>query len=134
MAKHFVTGAAGFLGSHIVEKLYEAGEHDIIAFDILDSDSRLDGVTYVRGTVLNKEHLMELTGSVDYIHHNAALVPLTKSGKDFYSVNVIGTRNIVECCEKHNVKKLIHMSSSAIYGLPEAMPPRHMQTGAMVRM
>ena len=41
MAQHFVTGAAGFLGSHIVEKLYAAGEQDIIALDILDFDSGL---------------------------------------------------------------------------------------------
>ncbi|MCX5886688.1 MAG: NAD(P)-dependent oxidoreductase [Proteobacteria bacterium] len=122
MSKHFVTGAAGFLGSHIVEKLHQIGERDIIALDILAYDVQLEGVTYVQGSVLDKKLLLKLTGSVDYIHHNAALVPLTKSGRDFYNVNVIGTRNIVACCEKHNVKKLIHMSSSAIYGIPDAIP------------
>jgi nucleoside-diphosphate-sugar epimerase len=122
MAKHFVTGAAGFLGSQIVEKLCQIGETDITAFDIIKCDHTFEGVNYVQGTVLDKELLLKLTKNVDYIHHNAALVPLTKSGRDFYNVNVIGTRNIVECCEKHNVKKLIHMSSSAIYGLPKDMP------------
>ena len=122
MRKHFVTGAAGFLGSHIVEKLYQMGETDIIAFDILKCDQLFKGVEYVEGSVLDRELLMDLTKHVDYIHHNAALVPLTKSGQEFYQVNVIGTSNIVECCSRNNVKKLIHMSSSAIYGLPEDMP------------
>ena len=122
MAKHFVTGAAGFLGSQIVEKLYAMGERDIMAFDILACDSLPAGVKGVQGSVLDTELLLRLTQGVDYLHHNAALVPLTKSGSDFHEVNVVGTRNIIECCQKHAVKKLIHMSSSAIYGLPEEMP------------
>jgi nucleoside-diphosphate-sugar epimerase len=122
MAKHFVTGAAGFLGSHIVEKLYQMGERDIIALDILKCDQLYKEIQYIQGSVLDRDRLHDLTKNIDYIHHNAALVPLTKSGQEFYQVNVIGTRNIVECCKQNNVKKLIHMSSSAIYGLPEEMP------------
>jgi len=122
MAKHLVTGAAGFLGSHIIEKLYQTGERNIIAFDILACDQQFNEVKYVKGSVLDKELLFDLTKGIDYIHHNAALVPLTKSGQNFYQVNVIGTRNIVECCRRNGVKKLIHMSSSAIYGLPDEIP------------
>ena len=55
MRKHFVTGAAGFLGSHIVEKLYQMGETDIIAFDILKCDQLFKGVEYVEGSVLDRE-------------------------------------------------------------------------------
>ena len=122
MAKHLVTGAAGFLGSHIVEKLYQMGETDIIALDVLSSEQVFAGVRYAQGSVLDRVLLLDLTKHVDYIHHNAALVPLTKSGREFHQVNVMGTRNIVECCRQNKVKKLIHMSSSAIYGLPDAMP------------
>ena len=60
MRKHFATGAAGFLGSHIVEKLYQMGETDIIAFDILKCDQLFKGVEYVEGSVLDREvwHLL----------------------------------------------------------------------------
>ena len=122
MTKHFVTGAAGFLGRHIVEKLCQQGETDTIAFDILQCADTFKGVTYVQGSVLNRELLLELTRTVDYIYHTAALVPLTKSGEEFYNVNVVGTRNIVECCKHNSIKKLVHISSSAIYGLPQDMP------------
>lgn len=122
MATHFVTGAAGFLGSHIIEKLHSIGERDIIALDILPCQGLPEGITAVQGSVLDRDMLLRLTEGVDYIHHNAALVPLTKSGSEFTAVNVVGTRNIVECCRVHGVKKLIHMSSSAIYGVPADMP------------
>lgn len=121
MPKHFITGASGFLGSHIVEKLNGMGE-EVYAFDILGSESRIQGVSYLQGDILDKDGLLKITEGMDYVHHNAALVPLTKAGKDFYNVNVIGTRNIIECCKKNGIKKLVHMSSSAIYGLPEEMP------------
>lgn len=116
MAKHLVTGASGFLGSQIVEKLYGMGERDIIAHDILENKNKIKGVQYVCGDILNRSELIEVSQDVDYIHHNAALVPITKAGDDFHKVNVVGTRNVLECCRKHNVKKLVHVSSSAIYG------------------
>lgn len=121
MAKHFVTGASGFLGSQIVEKLHDMGE-DVIAFDILEPDDRIDGVEYVRGDILDRQRLLEITKGMDYVHHNAALVPLTKAGKEFYNVNVNGTRNIIECCRQNRIKKLVNMSSSTVYGLPEEIP------------
>ncbi len=122
MAKHFVTGASGFLGSHIVKRLLEMGEDEIISFDILNSDEKLKGVRYIQGDILDKGRLIEITRDVNYVHHNAALVPLVKAGEDFRKVNVIGTRNIIECCRKNKIKKMVHTSSSAIYGLPDNMP------------
>ena len=74
MARHLVTGAAGFLGSHIIEKLHTMGETDIIAFDILECDQTASGVKYVQGSVLDRDLLLDLTRQVDYIHHRAALV------------------------------------------------------------
>ncbi len=116
MAKHLVTGASGFLGSQIVDKLYDMGEKDIIAHDILDNPDKKDGVQYVNGDIRNRPELLEISRGVDYIHHNAALVPISKAGEDFHNVNVIGTRNIIDCCREHKVTKLVHVSSSAIYG------------------
>lgn len=122
MARHLVTGAAGFLGAQIIERLAQIEQQEIFGLDILDCDTSFKNVTHIRGSVLDKDLLMEITKGVDYVHHNAALVPLTKSGKGFYTVNVIGTRNIVESCKKNSIRRLTHMSSSAIYGLPQDMP------------
>jgi nucleoside-diphosphate-sugar epimerase len=54
---------------------------------------------------------------IDIVHHNAALVPLTKSGKDFASVNLDGSRIVAEQAAGR-VRAFIHMSSSAVYGIP----------------
>ncbi|CAG1021322.1 partial UDP-glucose 4-epimerase, partial [Methylococcales bacterium] len=52
------------------------------------------------------------------VHHNVALVPLNKSGKQFWEVNVVGSKIAAECAADAGVKAFIHMSSSAIYGIP----------------
>ncbi len=121
MSLHFVTGAAGFLGSQIVEHLHRKGER-VIAFDILPARQQLSGVRYVVGDVLDKELVKTLMKEVEYVHHNAALVPLTKAGEGFQRVNVGGTRVILELCKEFNIKKLVYMSSSAIYGVPTDVP------------
>lgn len=121
MATHFVTGSSGFLGSQIVLRLRRMGEA-VIAFDVLDPATRLGNVSYVKGSVLDMDALSDAVRQAQYVHHNAALVPLTKAGKGFHDVNVQGTQNVIECCRRHGVKKLVHMSSSAIYGIPDEMP------------
>jgi len=60
--------------------------------------------------------------SVHIVHHNAALVPLTKSGKKFWEVNVEGSRVVADQAARAHVKAFIHMSSSAIFGIPEKCP------------
>ena len=68
----------------------------------------------------DKEKLSQLFKDIDCVHHNAALVPLSKSGKKFYETNVIGTKNIIELSLKNNnVSHISHMSSSAIFGKPK---------------
>ncbi len=121
MSLHFVTGAAGFLGSQIVESLHARGER-VIAFDILPCRHKREGVQYIEGDILDKELIRKNLKGVDYIHHNAALVPLTKAGEGFRRVNVGGTKIILELCKEFGIKKLVHMSSSAIYGLPDTVP------------
>jgi nucleoside-diphosphate-sugar epimerase len=74
MARHLVTGAAGFLWSHIIEKLHTMDETGIIACDILKCDQATTRVQYVEGYVLDSDLLLDLTRQVDYIHHIAALV------------------------------------------------------------
>ncbi len=59
---------------------------------------------------------------VDVVHHNAALVPLAKSGKEFRAVNVDGSRIAAEVAAANRVKAFIHMSSSAIFGIPSQVP------------
>lgn len=121
MATHLVTGSSGFLGSQIVERLSGMGE-GVIALDVLQPPVRLEGVRYVTGNILDLEGLSALIAQAQYVHHNAALVPLTKAGKGFHEVNVVGTENVIECCRRHRIRKLVHMSSSAMYGIPDEIP------------
>ena len=118
---HLVTGGSGYVGSSIIKRLHQLGEK-VISLDILQSDNKINGVEYIKGSILNVNLLDKIISKVDYIHHNAALVPLTKSGAFFREVNVGGTKNILNLSLKHKVKHLCHMSSSAVFGLPTELP------------
>lgn len=117
---HLVTGSSGYLGSEITKKLVSLGEK-VRCVDIID-DSDISKISeYENIDISNLENFKDskIFDGVKYVHHNAAKVPLTKAGQDFYNSNVTGTTNILKLCSKYNVKHISHMSSSAIFGKPE---------------
>lgn len=120
MAKHLITGGSGFVGSHTAEYLLEKGE-DVTIYDIARPDipgtNFADRVEYIEGDVRNQDRVAEALSNVDYVHHNVALVPLTKAGSEFRDVNVSGTRTVMSAALDASVEGVCHVSSSAVYDI-----------------
>jgi len=121
MATHLVTGGSGFLGNLIARRLLARGER-VKILDIWEDASRPREIEFIRCDILNRDGVLQAMRGVDIVHHNVALVPLTKSGKRFWTVNVEGSRIAAEAAAKAGVQAFIHMSSSAIYGAPAQQP------------
>jgi len=118
-----VTGASGYLGKHLIHALASdrKGIKDIIAADIREPspEIREKGITYLKADVRSLEmNRIIKAHSVDAIVHLATIVtPPKGSSHDLtYSVDVIGTQNILNACIENRVKKIIVTSSGAAYG------------------
>ncbi|MCX7886379.1 MAG: NAD-dependent epimerase/dehydratase family protein [Verrucomicrobiae bacterium] len=121
MATHLVTGGSGFLGNLIARRLLQQGER-VKVLDIWDDSGRPRDIEFVHCDILNRDGVARAMRGVDIVHHNVALVPLTKSGKRFHTVNVEGSRIAAEEAVRAGVHAFVHMSSSAVYGAPEEQP------------
>lgn len=119
--KHLITGGAGFLGNLIARRLHERGEQ-VKILDIWEDPTRPPAIESVLCDICDRTGVAAAMQGVDIVHHNAALVPLTKSGDKFWQVNVEGSRIAAEEAVRAGVKSFIHMSSSAIFGVPQACP------------
>jgi nucleoside-diphosphate-sugar epimerase len=118
---HLITGGSGFLGHLIAQELLARGERIRIA-DVWEDPYRDKDIEFVQCDVRDPEAVRAAIRGVDIVHHNAALVPLTKLGKVFRDVNVEGSRIVAQEAARANVGCFVHMSSSAIYGAPREMP------------
>jgi nucleoside-diphosphate-sugar epimerase len=118
---HLITGGSGFLGNLIAQELLARGERVRIA-DVWEDPSRSKEIEFVHCDVRDREAVRAALRGVELVHHNAALVPLTKSGSLFRDVNVEGSRIVAEEAATAGVRCFVHMSSSAIYGSPSEMP------------
>lgn len=121
MLTHLVTGGSGFLGNLIARRLCEKGDK-VRILDVWEDASKPNDIEYIHCNILDRDSVYRAMKGVDIVHHNAALVPLTKSGNRFWEVNVEGSRIAAEEAIRAGVKTFIHMSSSAVYGLPHDMP------------
>jgi len=112
--KHLITGGSGFLGNLIAQRLLAAGEQ-VRILDVWDDPARSPEIEFIHCDVRDPSGVAKALEGIDIVHHNAALVPLTKSGKDFASVNSQGSRVVAEQAAGR-VRAFIHMSTSAVYG------------------
>ncbi len=124
-----VTGGAGYIGSHVVRQLGEAGYENIVVLDNLSKGFR-DAVLYgdlIVGDTGDKALVSKLLKdfNVKSVLHFAAhtIVPESVSNPlKYYNNNTCQSRNLLECCQKANVAHFIFSSTAAVYGIPETIP------------
>jgi len=126
-----VTGGAGFVGSHLVEALSNAG-HSVIVIDNLKTGKKeniarfIDKVEFVEGDIRDYELLEEKCVDIEGIFHEAALASVPDSFRipdEYHDVNVTGTENIFKLA-KENGFKVVYASSSSVYGNSVKIPIR----------
>ncbi|HOD40750.1 MAG TPA: NAD-dependent epimerase/dehydratase family protein [Candidatus Wallbacteria bacterium] len=120
--KVLVSGGSGFLGINMVRKLLEKGVTDIVVLDSADFDyPEKERIAFIKGDIRDKFKVGEAMRGVKQVVHTAAALPLY-SKKDIMTTDVDGTRNLLEAAEKNNVERFIHISSTAVYGIPDHHP------------
>ncbi|MEN6413618.1 MAG: NAD-dependent epimerase/dehydratase family protein [Veillonellales bacterium] len=126
--KALVTGGAGFIGSHIVDKLVQENCR-VVVVDNLSTGLRnnLNAKAKFVEMDIRSHELIDLfqTEQFDYVIHQAAqtMVPSSIENPDYdCQVNILGTVNVLECCRKTGVKRLVFASSAAVYGNVETIP------------
>ena len=127
--KIFITGGAGYIGSHIIKILGEKTDHEIITYDNFSSGSR-KYILYGKYTDDDIRNELCLNAffylyKPDVVIHLAASIEVEESINNpikYYENNVIGSFNIIKKCIEYNVKNLIFASSAAVYGNPKYIP------------
>ena len=124
-----VTGGAGFVGSHIVDRL--SPENKVTVLDNLFTGSlsnlekSKDRIAFIKGDILDKSLVSNIVADVEFIFHLAAHVGNIRSLQDPYfdmDVNIRGMLNLLEACRDSKVKRLVYSSSGAIFGEAKYLP------------
>jgi UDP-glucose 4-epimerase len=127
-----VTGGAGLIGSHIVDRLVEGGFQEILVLDDLtrgrienlEGASSAGKVTVVQGDIRDISTVRNAMEGIDVVFHEAA-IRITQCAEDprlAHEVLATGTFNVLEAAVAENVKKVVYASSASIYGLAEEFP------------
>ena len=122
MKKILVTGGSGFLGINMIRHLFTKGVENIVVIDVEDFDyPEKNKISFVKGDIRDKAKVAEAVKGCDYVIHTAAALPLYTK-EDIMTTDVDGTRNLLEASKKENVKRFVHISSTAVYGIPDHHP------------
>jgi nucleoside-diphosphate-sugar epimerase len=118
-----ITGGSGFLGINLVRHLLSKELFQLTVLDIADFDypDVRDRVSFVRGDIRDREVLSGIVPGHDVIVHTAAALPLY-SVSDIFSTEVDGTRLLLEEAMMGGIARFVHISSTAVYGVPDHHP------------
>lgn len=112
--KALVTGANGFLGTHLVRLLLDRGWQVRTLTRKKVAGSPGEGVETAHGDIRDLDMIESAFAGIDVVFHVAAISGIWGSWKLFHSTNTVGTRNVVECCLRHNVPRLVYTSSPSV--------------------
>ena len=127
-----ITGGAGFIGSHLAERLLSDG-HEVIVIDNY-STGRVENLKHliacmklhvVEGDIQDIERIESAFQNVDWVFHLAALaeiVPSIETPMAYHNSNINGTISVLEASRRHEVKRFIYAASSSCYGTPDVYP------------
>jgi len=134
-SKALVTGAAGFIGSHLVERLVRDGFR-VKAFVHYNSANSLHNLEWIASDVRREIELFvgdvtdpfavhQAVAGCDYVFHLASLIAIPYSycaPAAYVNTNVTGTLNVLQACRAHGVRRLLHTSTSEVYGTAQYVP------------
>lgn len=119
--QHLITGGSGFIGAMIARRLRARGDQ-VRVLDVVDDPSRPADIAFIQGSTLDAAAVAAAMRGVDVVHHNAALVAQAAAGRRYWDVNLDGTRMVAQQAAMTGVRHMIHLSTTAIFGLPPKGP------------
>jgi nucleoside-diphosphate-sugar epimerase len=127
MSKYFITGGAGFLGINLTRCLLEKG-HEVVSYDFEPeynypekNDPRVTVCKTKKSDIRDLENMTKCMAGSGIVVHCAAALPLY-SPEDIYTTDIDGSRNVLTAAKKNGIKRVIQISSTAVYGIPDHHP------------
>ena len=118
----YITGISGFLSINLVRYLREMGYQNISGIDLVDfSYPERDQIVFLQGDIRDPQAVRDSMKDADIVIHTAAALPLYPP-EEIYSTEVEGTRIVLQQALDYGVKRFIHISSTAVYGVPDHHP------------
>ncbi|MCS6841684.1 MAG: NAD-dependent epimerase/dehydratase family protein [Roseiflexus sp.] len=116
-----ITGGAGFLGINLTRYLLARG-HSVVSLDIADFNyPERNRIKAIKGDIRDRSSVDRAMKGAQIVVHAAAALPLYKK-EDIFSTDLDGTRNVLQSAFEHGVERVIHISSTAVYGIPDHHP------------
>ncbi len=119
--KILVTGGSGFLGINLIRHLLKNG-HDVVSLDIADFDyPERENIIEIKGDVRDRETVRKAIENIDAVVHSAMALPLYEP-KEIMTTGIDGTKILLEESLSNNIERFVHISSTAVYGIPDHHP------------
>jgi UDP-glucose 4-epimerase len=150
MSNIVITGAAGFIGSHIATLAHQRSMNitliDNLSTGTLDNLSDLldqERVRFIKADITQREEIEGAFCDADHVFHLAARISVPESmeyPERYITTNTLGTLNVLNCCKIHKIKSIVHSSTAAIYGdnpispKEETLPPEPLSPYAISKL